>query len=121
MNKALNTLAIALATMAHLFAGSAIVAIGRAHMQMLGGFDAALPLISRFVIPYIQGPWPLVVGGVLGLLTLVGIGFAARSERGVGYLPILLSISYLLVVLHVVVVWCGTSMPLFRIMHGVSQ
>lgn len=64
---------------------------------------------------------PIAVGVLLGLITLVGIGYAARSERGVEYWPILLTVSFVLAIMHIVIVWYGTSMPLFRMSFELSQ
>ena len=121
MNKALNTLAVLAAAMAHFFVGLAAVGIGRAHESMFAELDIVLPTLSRFVIPYIQGIWPLAVGGILGLLTLVGIRYAAVSKERVAYVPVLLAISFLLVIIHLVVVWYGTSLPLFRVIESIIR
>ncbi|MDC0325535.1 hypothetical protein OAM01_02140 [bacterium] len=121
MNKSLNILAVLAAAMAHFFVALAAVGIGRAHKSMFAELDVVLPALSRIVIPYIQGIWPLAIGGILGLLTLVGIGYAAVSKERVAYVPVLLAISFVLVIIHLVMVWYGTSLPLFRIIDSLLK
>jgi uncharacterized membrane protein len=121
MKATLDVLAILAASIVNLVAGVTITNIGRVHTRLFSEMDMELPLISKASAAYTATVAPIIVGLILGIATLAGLGFIFRSERLRWMLPFLLSISFIVAILHIMFVSFGVTLPLVRITYTMGQ
>ena len=121
MRATLDLLAILAASVAHFISGITLVNIGRVHTRLFSGMDMELPLISKAATAYTATAAPIVTGLALGLGTLVGLGLVFRSEKSRWLLPFLLTLSFIAVLLHIMFVSFGVTLPLVGGIHTMEQ
>jgi len=121
MKATLDVLAIIAASIVNLVAGVTITNIGRVHTRLFSEMDMELPLISKTSAAYTATVAPIIVGLILGIATLAGLGFIFRSERLRWMLPFLLSISFIVAILHIMFVSFGVTLPLVRNTYTMGQ
>ena len=90
-------------------------------MRLFSEMDMELPMISKASMAYTTTAAPIVVGLLLGLVTLAGLVLINRSERLRGLLPFLLSVSFIVVILQIVFVSFGVSLPLVKMAEAMAQ
>ena len=116
MKTTFDALAILAAGTVHILSGFVLVYIGRMHAIHFESIDAELPLITQVCFSYTLTLFPILMGLLLGLATLLGLGLSLRVEKVRDLLPFLLSISFVVGVLHIVFVLFAVSIPLVRVM-----
>lgn len=121
MKATLDVLAILAAAIVNLVAGVTLINIGRVHTRLFSEMDMALPIISRASAAYTATVAPIIVGVILGIATLAGLGLVFRSERLRWLLPFLLSVSFIVAILHIMFVLFGVTLPLVRITYTMGQ
>lgn len=114
MGNSLKILSILAASYAHPIAGVFVSGMGQAHAKFFVELNVKLSVVSQAAVPYAEPGAPVAVGLVLGLATLVGLGLIFRSEKHRWLLPFLLSVSFILVILHIAFVWLGVNVPLLH-------
>ena len=115
MKCVLNLLAVIAASIVHLISGPTLINIGRVHTRLFTEMEMELPLISKASAAYTGTIVPMIVGLILGVATLLGLGFVYRSERIRWLLPVMISISFVVAILHIMFVSFGATLPLVRI------
>jgi hypothetical protein len=121
MKKILDIVAISIASIAHLTTGVFLASIGRAFTRMFSEVDMELPLISKVSVGYTAMVSPILVGIALCLATLVGLVLVSRSEKIRWLLPFLLTISFVVVILHLMFVSFGVMLPLMHMVSMMNQ
>lgn len=121
IRKLLDLITILTASIAHFVSGITIVNIGRVHSRLFSEMDMELPLISKLSASYTATAAPIIAGAALALATLVGLGLVLRSERLRWMFPFLLALSFVVVILHIVFVSFGVTLPLMRITYSIGQ
>lgn len=121
MRTLFDILAIIAASVVHLISGPALINIGRVHTHLFSGMEMDLPLISRATVSYTATFFPIIVGLVLGVTTLLGFGVVYRNERIRWLLPFLLTVSFVVAILHIMFVSFGVTLPLVRITYSMGQ
>ncbi len=121
IRKLLDLIAVLAASIAHFVSGITIVNIGRVHFRLFSEMDMELPLISKLSASYTATAAPIIAGVALALVTLVGLGLVLRSEKRRWMLPFLLALSFVAVIMHIVFVSFGVTLPLMRITYTMGQ
>lgn len=121
MRNSLNILSILAASFAHPIAGVFVTGMGQAHAQFFMELNVKLSVVSQAAVLYAQAGAPVAVGIVLGFATLVGLGLVLRSEKHRWLLPFLLSISFVLAILHITFVWFGVNVPLLNMVPTMGE
>ena len=121
MKATLDVLAILAAAIVNFVAGVTLIHIGRVHTRLFSGMDMELPMISKAAAAYTATVAPMIVGSILGVATLAGLGFVFRSEKLRWLLPFLLSVSFLVAILHIMFVAFGVTLPLVRVAYTMGQ
>jgi len=121
MRKSLNILSILAASFTHLIAGIFVSGMGQAHAQFFMELNVKLSVVSQAAVLYAESGAPVAVGLVLGLVTLVGLCLVLRSEKHRWLLPFLLSISFVLVIIHINFVWFGVNTPLLKMVQALGE
>ena len=80
-----------------------------------------LPVMTSAAAGYTTTDAPIFVGFTVGFVTLAGLVFVRRTERLQWMLPILLSLSFVFVILHVMFVALAGALPLLRITYTMTQ
>ena len=121
MKATLDVFAILAAAIVNLIAGVTLINIGRVHTRLFSEMDMELPLISKVSTAYTATAAPITVGVIFSIVTLAVLGFVFRSERLRWLLPFLLSVSFIVAILHIMFVSFGVTLPLTRITHTMGQ
>lgn len=121
MRNSLNILSILAASFVHPIAGVFVSGMGQAHAQFFMELNVKLSVVSQAAVPYAASGAPVAVGLVLGLATLVGLSLVFRSEKHRWLLPFLLSVSFVLVILHITFVWIGVNVPLLNMVPTMGE
>jgi hypothetical protein len=122
MKTALNIATVLVASLANIFSGFILVAVGRSHARLFSEqLNSELPVITQLSVAYTASIAPIVLGILLGLVTLVGLTLILRSEKMRWSFPHLLSLSFLAVILNLMFVAFAVSVPLFRITYSMSE
>ena len=121
MNPILTAIAILAATVVHIISGSALISIGRSHASLFKEADCELPLISELSTNYTATTAPIIVGLLLGMMTLLGLGLVFRFQTFHWLLPLLLSLSFVTAILHIMFVVFGITVPLLPVTPTMSQ
>ena len=121
MKATLDVFAILAAAIVNLVAGVTLINIGRVHTRLFSEMDMELPLISKASTAYTATVAPIAVGVIFGIVTLAALGFVFRSERLRWLLPFLLSVSFIVAILHIMFVSFGVTLPLTRITHTMGE
>ena len=64
---------------------------------------------------------PLLVGAIFAALSVGGLGYVVWTGKGGRFLPLFVAISFLVVLMHLMSVWMGVSLPLFRVNYGMQN
>ena len=121
MKPILTAIAILAVTVVHIISGSALISIGRSHASLFKEADCKLPLISELSTNYTATTAPIIVGLLLGMMTVLGLGLVFRPQTFHWLLPFLLSLSFVTVILHIMFVVFGITVPLLPVTPTMSQ
>jgi len=113
----LNWSAVLLVGVVHVMVVYPIKAFGSSHESLwayMGHSD--LPRATYWAIHYSTSSIPHVVGGVLAVLSITGLGYVMVGGNGRHHLPFLVSMAWVAVLMHVLAVWAGVSLPFARMM-----
>lgn len=121
MRTILDLVAVFTASAAHFVSGFTLVGIGRLYIRVFSESEMELPMISKASAGYTATVVPIMIGVVLGLATLAGLGMVLRSEKTRWLLPFLLTLSFVILILHILFVWIGATLPLLRISSTMSE
>jgi hypothetical protein len=121
MRPLLDYISIFAASSVNIVSGFSLTYIGRAHTRLFSEMAIDLPVLSSAAVGYTATNAPVFVGFAVGLVTLVGLILIRRIERLRWMLPILLSLSFVFVVLHIIFVALASSLPLLRITYTMTQ
>lgn len=111
----LNWLAVAVAAIAHLQVGGLCSSTGKILARLYTDMeDAELPTISAALLPYMSSGLPLVVGGVLAVISGGSLGFLNRKDRFRPILPFAVAVSMVAAILHLAACWFAATLPLLK-------
>jgi hypothetical protein len=124
MKAILDFISIAAVCFAHLAAGPAVTGIGRMHARLFAsaGIDEMdLPMLTRWMIRYTATGTPVILGIILGLVSLLGLVHINRSEKHRWLMPFFLTVSFVAVILHLIAVCQGVALPLSRVTYSMGN
>lgn len=116
-----NWSAVVLLGLVHVLVVYPIMAFGRSHESMWAHLGAIeFPRLTWWALRYSTSPFPHVVGGSFAVLSVVGLGYVMITGKGRHHLPFFVSIAWAILLIHVLAVWAGLSLPFARIMFGMT-
>ena len=116
-----NWSAVVLLGLVHVLVVYPIMAFGRSHESMWAHLGAMeFPRLTWWALRYSTSPFPHVVGGSFAVLSVVGLGYVMVTGKGRHHLPFFVSMAWAILLIHVLAVWAGLSLPFARIMFGMG-
>lgn len=116
-----NLLAIIAASATHVLSGFFLTSFGRVNTRIFSETDMELPHISKALAAYTSTVAPIIVGLLLGFVTLTVLVLINRSEHLRYLLSFLISVSFVVVLLQIAFVSFGLSLPLVRMVEMMAQ